>query len=118
MYFHEAEVRSLMVTIRQCFPGAEVVFDAFLPYLVHANNLRMALGKLGARYHWALKRGKDLEQWGDGIRLLDESFPFSQPEPRLAQFAWMRLIPFFARAIGIFHYRFGEAAATNPEGRP
>jgi O-methyltransferase involved in polyketide biosynthesis len=110
MYFEEAQVKSLVLTLREHFPGAEFVFDAFSPFLVRMNNLRISRTKIGARYYWGLKRGKDLERWGDGICLLDEWFPFSHPEPRLAHVQWMRHIPLLAKVMGIFHYRLGKTA--------
>jgi len=108
MYLAEAQVKSLVLTLRGHFQGAELVCDAFSPLLVWANNLRIARTKMGARYHWALKRGQDLERWGDGICLLDEWFPFDRPEPRLAHVQWVRYIPPLARVMGIFHYRLAR----------
>jgi O-methyltransferase involved in polyketide biosynthesis len=110
MYFEEAQVKSLFLRLRDQFPGAELVCDAFSPYLVWLNNIRIARTKMGARYCWGLKRGRDVEKWGAGISLLDEWFYFSRPEPRLAHAQWIRHIPPLARASGIFHYRLGEAA--------
>jgi O-methyltransferase involved in polyketide biosynthesis len=110
MYFEGAQVKSLVLMLRDHFPGAELVFDAFSPYIVWANNLRLSLTQFGARYGWGLKRGKDIERWGTGICLLDEWFPFSRPEPRLSHVRWMRHIPLFARVMGIFHYRLGGTA--------
>jgi O-methyltransferase involved in polyketide biosynthesis len=112
MYFEEAQVRSLVLMLRERFPGAELVFDAFSPFLVRANNLRLRISRSGfrARYHWGLKRGKDLEGWGEDIRLLDTWFPFDRPEPRLARVRWMRHVPLLAKVMGIFHYRLGKAA--------
>ncbi len=109
MYFEEAQVKSLVLMLRKNFAGAEFVFDAFSPYLVRMNNLRISRTKIGARYNWGLKRGKDVENWGNGITLLDEWFPFTRPEPRLAHIRWMRHIPLFAKIFGIFHYRLGKA---------
>jgi len=109
MYFDEAQVKSLVLALRERFPGAELVFDAFSPFLVRMNNLRISRTKIGARYHWGLNRGKDLERWGDGITLLDEWFPFDRPEPRLAHAQWMRHVPLLARVMGVFHYRLGTA---------
>jgi methyltransferase (TIGR00027 family) len=107
MYFEEAQVKSLVLTLRDHFPGTELVFDVFSPFLVRMNNLRISRTKIGARYHWGLKHGRDLERWGDGITLLDDWFPFSRPEPRLAHVGWMRHIPLLAKVMGIFHYRLG-----------
>jgi methyltransferase (TIGR00027 family) len=110
IYFEEAQVKSLVLTLKEHFPGAELVFDAFSPFFVWANNLRVARGEIGARCRWALKRGKDLESWGDGICLLDEWFAFICPEPRLAHIRWVRHIPLLAKTIGVFHYRLGKIA--------
>jgi len=105
MYFDEAQVKSLVLTFKEHFPGAELAFDTFSPLFNWANNLRVTLTKVGARSRWALKDGKDLERWGDDIRLLDERFPFQYPEPRLGKVLAVRGIPFFTRTIGIFHYQ-------------
>jgi O-methyltransferase involved in polyketide biosynthesis len=109
MYFEESQVKTLVLRLQKHFPGAELVFDAFSPLLVRANNLRLRISpaNISARYHWGLKRGTDLESWGDGICLMDEWFLFDRPEPRLAHIQWMRHIPLLARVIGIFHYRLG-----------
>ncbi len=109
MYFEETQVKSLVMSLREHFPGAELVLDAFSPFLVRANNFRMARTKIGAHYGWGLKHGKDVEGWGNGITLLDEWFPFDRPEPRLEHVRWMRYIPLFARIIGIYHYQLGES---------
>jgi len=108
IYFEEAQVKSLFLTVRDHFPGAELVCDAFSPYLVWLNNLRITRTKISARYHWKLKRGKDPEKWGNDITLLDEWFYFSRPEQRLTHARWMRYIPPLAKASGIFHYRLGR----------
>jgi O-methyltransferase involved in polyketide biosynthesis len=104
MYFPEEQIKSLVCGLRDHFPGAELVFDAFSPYLVRMNNLRFALTHYGARYHWGLKRGQILERWAPGIHLLDDWSYFDRPEPRLAHIDWMRHIPLFARVLVIYHY--------------
>jgi O-methyltransferase involved in polyketide biosynthesis len=105
MYFDEAQVQSLVLTLQKRFPDAELVFDAFSPFFSRANNLRVTLAQVGARSHWALKHGIDLERWSDGIRLLDERFPFQYPEPRLGRALAVRRVPFFTKTIGIFRYQ-------------
>jgi O-methyltransferase involved in polyketide biosynthesis len=111
MYFEEAQVKSLVLMLRDQFPGAELVFDAFSPFLVRANNLRMAISKFGVRYRWGLGRGQELESWGDGIRLLDEWGYFDRPEPRLDHIRWMRHIPLLARVMRVYHFQLGKTAS-------
>ena len=110
MYFEEAQVKLLVLMLRDHFPGAELVIDAFSPFLIRANNLRLSITKFGARYHWGLKRGQEIEGWGNGIRLLDEWGFFDDPTPRLDHIRWMRRIPLLARALRIYDFQLGKAA--------
>ncbi|HOT97107.1 MAG TPA: hypothetical protein PKZ83_08230 [bacterium] len=70
------------------------------------DNRRISRTRIGARSHWSVKRGQELEHWAEGIILLDEWSLFSHPEPRLARVRWIRHIPFLANALRIFHYTF------------
>ncbi len=125
MYFEEAQVKSLVLTLREHFPSAELVFDAFSPIMRWGHNVRVTRTRVGAYLHWGLKHSRDLERWSDpstslraggtlapheaqrsaGVRLLDERFPFQYPEPRMRNALKMHLVPFLATAIGVFHYR-------------
>ena len=105
MYFEEGQVKSLVLMLHDRFPGAELVLDAFSPFMRWAHNFKVTRTGIGAYLHWALKRGKDLEQWSAGIRLLDERFPFQYPEPRMRRALKMRIFTFIATAIGVFHYQ-------------
>jgi len=111
MYFEETQVKSLVLRLRDRFPGAELVFDAYSPFMRRAHNRRVTRTGIGAHLHWGLKHCRDLERWstaspaGTGVHLLDERFPFQHPEPRIRRALVVRLIPFLATAIGIFHYQ-------------
>ena len=106
MYFTEAQVKSLVLRLKEHFPGAELVFDAYSPFMRWAHNLRVIRKRIGARLHWALKHSRDLEGWGAGIRLLDERFPFQFPEVDLRRTLRVRLVPsLVARGIGVFRYQ-------------
>jgi O-methyltransferase involved in polyketide biosynthesis len=111
MYFKEAQVKSLVLRLRDRFPGAELVFDAFSPFMRWAHNNKVNRTGIGAHLHWGLKRGQDLERWSDasptgaGIRLLDERYPFQYPEPRMRRPLFVLLVPFLAKALGVFHYQ-------------
>jgi O-methyltransferase involved in polyketide biosynthesis len=106
-YFEEAQVRSLFLKLRDHFPGCELVCDAHTPFVIWADNLQLAYAKVKARLHWSLKNGRDVESWGEGIRLLDEWNYYDEDEPRFKAFRWIRLIPPLAKSSGIFHYKLG-----------
>jgi len=112
MYFEEAQVKSLVLRLKEHFPGAELVFDAYSPFMRWAHNLRVARTRIGAHLHWDLKHSQDLEGWGSasgtstGIRLLDERFPFQYPEVAQRRALRVRLVPFLvAKGIGVFRYQ-------------
>ncbi len=106
MYFTEAEVKSLVLRLKGHFPGAELVFDAYSPFMRWAHNLRVIRKRVGARLSWDLKHSQDLERWSAGIRLLDERFPFQFPEVDQRRALRVRLfLPLVARGIGIFRYQ-------------
>jgi len=69
------------------------------------HNVRVTRTGVGAYLHWGLKHARDLERWSNGIRLLDERFPFQYPEPRMRNALKMRLFPFLNTAIGVYHYQ-------------
>jgi O-methyltransferase involved in polyketide biosynthesis len=106
-YFEENQVKALFLKLRDRFPGAELVCDAHSPFVLRTDNLQLALSGVKARLHWGLKHGKDVEQWGQGIALLEEWFYFTDPEPRMAPYRWMRHFPLLGKSTGIFHYRLG-----------
>ena len=113
MYFEKAQVQSLVLTLRDRFPGAELVFDAFSPFHLRIHNNKVDRTGIGAHLHWALKNGRELERWSGssnspgagGIRLLDEYFPYRYPEPRIRRFPIIILLPLLAKALGVFHYQ-------------
>ena len=106
-YFSEAQVKGLVLTLAERSPGAELVCDAMSPFFVRVHNLELASTKIAARLHWGLKRGKDLEARGAGIRLLGEWFYFDEPEPRLGRARLLRYVPLMGKGVGIFRYRLG-----------
>jgi O-methyltransferase involved in polyketide biosynthesis len=106
-YFENSQVKSLVLSLRDHFPGAELVCDAHTPFVVWADNLQLALGGTSARLHWRLKHGKDVESWGAEITMLEEWFYFDHPEPRMNAYRWMGKIPLLGKSTGIFHYTLG-----------
>ncbi len=110
MYFVEAQVKSFVLTLRDYFPGAELVFDAWRPFQVRIGNLI-----LGGLLRWGIWRGQEIEGWGNAsptgacIRLLDEWGYFDRPEPRLAPYRWLAPIFRLLKPMRIFHFQLGDA---------
>jgi len=110
MYFTEAQVKRLVLTLRDRFPGAELVFDAYSPIHVWRHNLQYLISKIKFHTHWGIWHGQELEGWGDGIRLLGEWGYFDEKTPRLNRIRWLRGIEAMARTFRIYHFQLGNAA--------
>ena len=120
MYFREAQVKSLVLTLRDRFPGAELVFDGYSPTHVWLHNFQT--GTLGglARTQWGIWHGEKLEKWGAasrsgaasrtgaGIHLLDEWGITDRAERRMARIRWwLRPLDTLFRTMRIYHFRLG-----------
>lgn len=105
-YFEEQQVRSLVLRLRERFPGSDLLLDAMTPFMIRADNMHLALTGMEARLHWGLKKARDLERWGAGIVLMKEWYYFDIPEPRLGGFQWVFRI--LGKSIGVFYYRLGQ----------
>lgn len=114
-YFQEAAVKSLVLTLRERFPGAELVFDALTPLGSWLHNFQLVFSRVNARLHWGLKDPRDLEQWAPGICLLQAWYYFDDSEPRMGAMQWMARLPILGRMTGIFHYGLG---GPDPASRP
>lgn len=111
MYFSDAEMRRLVLALRERFPGAELVFDVASPLIVRLQNLALARMKADFRMRWALRRYDSLEQWSPGIRLLEAWYYTSLKEsiPRLKKLqSLFRLFPALGKGMVILHYGLGE----------
>ena len=109
MYFEEARVKSLVLTLRDHFPGAELVFDAWKPFEIWLGNRYLSKSLFTGLLQWGFWRGQEIEGWGDGIRLLDEWGYFDKPEPRMRSFRWMAPIFCLFKPFGIYHFQLGKA---------
>jgi O-methyltransferase involved in polyketide biosynthesis len=106
MYFQEAQVKSLVLRLRDRFPGTELVFDGFSPVHVLVSNLQTA--RFGLHVQWGIWHGEEIERWANGIRLLDEWGFLDRPEPRLNHLQWLRPIESLFRTMRIYHFQLGE----------
>jgi O-methyltransferase involved in polyketide biosynthesis len=110
VYFKEAQVKTLVLRLRDHFPGAELVFDGWTPFFVWLGNRQLSRSKFAGLLHWGFWRSQALESWGEGIHLLGQWGFFDQPEPRMDPYRWAAPIFRLFKPIRVFHFQLGEAA--------
>lgn len=111
VYFTEAQVKALVLTLRDRFPGAELVFDGWRSFEIRLANRYLANSPFAGLMQWGVSGPEAIEHWGAGIRLLDSWNFFDQPEPRLASYRWMAPLFRLFKPMRIFHFRLEEATA-------
>lgn len=79
MYLHEADVKALVLGLKEAFPGCHLGFDVFSQMTARSVGAHPSLQKTGAAVHWGIDETRQIESWADGIRLQEEWF-FTQSE--------------------------------------
>jgi O-methyltransferase involved in polyketide biosynthesis len=109
VYFVEAQIKSLVLKLRDYFPGAELVFDGWRPFEVWLGNRYLSKSQFAGLMHWGTWHGQELVGWGAGIHLLDDWGFFDQLEPRLNSYRWMAPLFRLFKPMRIYHFQLGEA---------
>jgi O-methyltransferase involved in polyketide biosynthesis len=110
VYFTEEQVRKLLLKLRDRFPGSELVFDGWTPGFVWIGNRQLSGSKFAGLLQWGFRHSREIEDWGEGIRLLDQWGFFDQPEPRMKSYRWLGPLFRLLKPMRIFHFRLGEKA--------
>jgi O-methyltransferase involved in polyketide biosynthesis len=79
MYLKEEEVKTLILKLKEVFPGCELAFDAYSVLTASRVKAHPSLKKTGAVIHWGIDDPKAIEKWADGIRLKEEWY-FAQSD--------------------------------------
>ena len=107
-YFEEREVRRVITTLAERFPGSEMVVDALSPFMVRASAIVPTFRGYRVRPRWCVAHPRKLESWGGGIRLLDCYGYFDQPNPRLASSHWMARVPVLRDSARVLRLGLGD----------
>jgi O-methyltransferase involved in polyketide biosynthesis len=122
VYFMEAQVKSLVLRLRDHFPGAELVFDGWTPFFIWLGNRQLSSSKFAGLLRWGFGRVQEIEGWGEGIHMLGQWGFFDQPEPRMAPYRWIAPIFRLFKPMRIFHFQLGKMSAfwdlANTRSRP
>ncbi len=86
MYLDEADVRRLVLRLRETFPGCRLIADVFSRMTARAATHHPSLHSTGATLGWGLDDPHEVETWAPGVRLLEEWY-FTQ-DPDLARLPW------------------------------
>lgn len=74
MYLKEDEIKQLIKKLTERLGNFTLIFDAFSTFAAKKVKNHPSIKETGAVVHWGIDDTKELENWGPGIRLVDEKF--------------------------------------------
>lgn len=80
MYLNKAEVRNLLLRLREVFPGCRLIADVFSQMTARMATQHPSLKQTGAAVGWGLDDPHEIEAWSPGIKLLEEWFFTQDPD--------------------------------------
>ena len=80
MYLGEAEVRRLLLRLREAFPNCRLIADVFSRMTARTATQHPSLKQTGAAIGWGIDDPREIEVWSQGITLLEEWFFTQDPD--------------------------------------
>ncbi len=107
MYFSEFEVKSLLKTIGDNFPEAEMILEAMSPFIAKRTNRHPDVKKYNANFKWGIKTGKEIDAWNTGASFITEYYYFDRHKNKQASiYRLLALFPGFRKMMKIIHIVF------------
>jgi methyltransferase (TIGR00027 family) len=113
MYLNQEDVKALVLKLQKQFPGSElvceVVNDRWLKksmkvYLNFKMRRQLYLGK-DATFKSGLKNSEEMENWGNGIKFVDEWSYFDSHDKKLGWLQFMGKMESFRKVQWTVHYK-------------
>lgn len=107
MYFSEEEVKLILKTIGQAFPGAELLFEAISPFIAKRAHKHPDVKKFNVPFKWGIKTGQEIEKWHIDIQFIDEWYYFGRHKNKQPfSIRLMSLLPVFKKSAKIVRIKF------------
>lgn len=82
LYFTEEQVKTLLTTLAQNFPGSYLVFDAASPFIIKNRRSYEAVKYTSAKFQWGIENIKDIETWDSRYKITDSRYIWHFPKFR------------------------------------
>ena len=105
-YFSQIEVKQLIITLKNNFPGSEIIFDSIGMFLAKNSLLNPGVSKTNASFKWGIKNLEEIATWDEGIQLVDRWYYSDKHKNRLGWLGLSKYIPSLRRQAKIGHLRF------------
>jgi O-methyltransferase involved in polyketide biosynthesis len=115
MYLDGEDVRSLVLELKKTFPGSELVCEVENSFWLGPLTKKLVSYKLQRQFHLGtnavfrsgIRDSREMEQWDNGIRFLDDWSYFDSDEQKLGLLRLFRHIGWLRKTQWTVHYRLG-----------
>lgn len=80
MYLPEDGLKALVLALHERFAGGMLIFDAFSTLTARHASKHPSLKQTGASIQWGIDDPREIEQWCEGIRFVQEWFFSTSPD--------------------------------------
>lgn len=80
MYLGEADVKRLLLQLRENFPGCRLIADVFSRMTARSATQHPSLKRTGAAIGWGMDDPHEIEAWSSGIKLIEEWYFTQDPD--------------------------------------
>ena len=105
-YLSEIEVKQLIINLKNNFTGSEIIFDALGKFLARNSKLNPGVSKTNASFQWGIDNLQEIENWNEGIQLVDRWYYSDEHKNRLGLLRLLKYIPILRRQAKIGHFQF------------
>ncbi len=106
-YFEQEEVKKEILEIKNKFPGSEMLIEVISPLSIAISKKAHPSISNAAQFKWGINNLKEIEQWSDGIKLINEFYYFDRYSSRWGWRRFFKYIPVLRNLYRIGHIRFG-----------
>lgn len=112
-YFSEEDVKQIVRMIKNNFPDAEMVFEAYSMLIKQSGrwHRQQHVRNAFSLFKWGVITGKKMEKWDEGIKFLNDFHYIDRHPKRWKYLRFLRYIPRFKKIMKIVHLRFEPQAA-------
>ncbi len=105
-YFEEKEVKQQILEIKNKFPGSEMLIEVISPLSITMHKKAHPSISNAAQFKWGINDLKQIEEWSDGIELINQYYFFDRYSNRWGWRRFFKYIPVLRNLYRIGHLRF------------
>ena len=106
MYLPEEDVKKIILSIKDNFPDSEMLCEAIAKLVVKGVSIDSVVSKINKMFQWGINDLKDLENWGNGISVIEQWYYSDYHKDRQGWMVFLGYIPILRKQAKLGHIKF------------